>query len=228
MVEGHEYLTGILHCGFEPKSRDLPTAEARRIMRNAIVATTLLLLFAIAAPSAAPLTALERQRLIAHLDMTERWLADEVSGLSPAQLAFKTRPDAWNITQVVDHLVVVGPIYWQDLQKAMKGPASTRLKSDSDEDILWYGIDRTNREKAIPSEVPNGQLTDVRHGLDEIRKQHAQLRQYIATTPDDLRGRVVERQGSDAYQWALLISTHEQRHILQIREIKSDRRFPAR
>jgi hypothetical protein len=38
----------------------------------------------------------------------------------------------------------------------------------------------------------------------------------------------VERQGCDAYQWALLISTHEQRHILQIREIKADPRFPAK
>jgi hypothetical protein len=38
----------------------------------------------------------------------------------------------------------------------------------------------------------------------------------------------VKRQGSDAYQWALLISTHEQRHILQIREIKADARFPKK
>jgi hypothetical protein len=197
-------------------------------MRTAGVAAMIALLFAVDAPSAGPLTAIERQRLIAHLDMTERWLVDEVSSLSAAQLAFKPRPDAWSIIQVVDHLVVVGPIYWQDLQKATQGPASKRLKSGTDEDILWYGIDRTNREKAIPTEVPKGQLTDLRQGLDEIRKQHAQLRQYIATTSDDLRSRVVERQGSDAYQWALLISTHEQRHILQIREIKADRNFPAR
>jgi hypothetical protein len=197
-------------------------------MRTAIVTGMIALLFAVDAPSAGPLTAIERQRLIAHLDMTERWLADEVSSLSAAQLAFKPRPDAWSIMQVVDHLVVVGPIYWQDLQKAMQGPASKRLKSGTDEDILWYGIDRTNREKAISTEVPKGQLTDLHQGLDEIRKQHAQLRQYIATTSDDLRSRVVERQGSDAYQWALLISTHEQRHILQIREIKADRHFPAR
>jgi hypothetical protein len=39
---------------------------------------------------------------------------------------------------------------------------------------------------------------------------------------------MVERQSCDAYQWALLISTHEQRHILQIREIKSDARFPKK
>jgi hypothetical protein len=192
------------------------------------IAITALVLAMTDSLRAGPLTELERQRLIAHLEMTERWLSDEVSPLSPAQLAFKPTPDAWSIMQVVDHLVVVGPIYWQDLQKAMKGPPSTANKTGTDADILWYGIDRTNREKAIPSEVPKGELRDLREGLDAIRTQHAQLRQYIRTTSDDLRSRIVQRQGSDAYQWALLISTHEQRHILQIREIKADPKFPAR
>jgi hypothetical protein len=78
----------------------------------------------------------------------------------------------------------------------------------SDTDILWYGIDRTNREKAIPSEIPKG-LADFKAGLAAYDKQHAQLLQYIRTTADDLRGHIVERQACDAYQWALLISTHE-------------------
>lgn len=197
-------------------------------MGRAIVMAAVLVLAARDAPCAGPLTALERNRLIAHLDMTERWLIDEVSTLSPDQLAFRPAPGAWSIMQVVDHLVVVGPIYWQDLQNAMQGPPSTLIKSGTDADILWYGIDRGNREKAIPSEVPKGELRDLQQGLDSIRKQHAQLRRYIETTSDDLRSRVVERQRCDAYQWALLISTHEQRHILQIREIKADPKFPAR
>ena len=200
---------------------------ARRLFGTAIVIAVPVLVMTDSL-RAGPLSELERQRLIAHLEMTERWLTDEVSRLSPAQLAFKPAPDAWNIMQVVDHLVVVGPIYWQDLQKAMLGLPSTAIRSGTDLDILWYGIDRTNREKAIPSEVPRGDLRDVREGLDAVRRQHAQLRQYIRTTSDDLRSHVVPRQGSDAYQWALLISTHEQRHILQIREIKADPKFPAR
>ena len=200
---------------------------ARRLFGTAIVIAVPVLVMTDSL-RAGPLSELERQRLIAHLEMTERWLTDEESRLSPAQLAFKPAPDAWNIMQVVDHLVVVGPIYWQDLQKAMLGLPSTAIRSGTDLDILWYGIDRTNREKAIPSEVPRGDLRDVREGLDAVRRQHAQLRQYIRTTSDDLRSHVVPRQGSDAYQWALLISTHEQRHILQIREIKADPKFPAR
>jgi hypothetical protein len=121
---------------------------------------------------------------------------------------------------------VVGPVYWEDLQRAVKAPVG-RPSMMTDADILWYGIDRTNREKAIPSEIPKG-LQDLRAGLDTYRKLHARLVQYIRTTGDDLRSRYVERQGCDAYQWALLITTHEQRHILQIREIKDDPRFPAK
>ena len=194
-------------------------------MRSTIVAVILLFLLP-ASASAAPLTEVERQRIVSHLQMTGSWLADEVAGLSSAQLAFRPGPGAWTVLEVVDHLVVVGEIYWQDLQKALKGPGGRKSPS-TDANILWYGIDRTNREKAIPSEVPKG-LRDLQSGLETHRNAHARLIQYIRTTGDDLRGHIVERQGCDAYQWALLISTHEQRHILQVREIKSHPDFPKK
>ena len=178
--------------------------------------------------AAGELTSLERQRLVAHMEMTANWLIDEVSNLSQSQLEFRRSPGSWNIIEVVEHLVLVGPIYWDDLQKAVKGPPSARIPRGGDDDILWYGIDRTHRETAIGSETPPGKLRDVRAGLETYRKQHARLLEYIKTTKDDLRSRIVERQGSDAYQWALLISTHEQRHILQIREIKADPKFPKK
>jgi hypothetical protein len=177
-------------------------------------------------PAAASLSALERQRLLAHLEMTANWLRDEVSGATQAQLEFRPSPDAWSIMQVIDHLVVVAPIYWRDLRASLESPASAGASRMNDADILWYGIDRTAREKAIPSEVPKGRWRNLRDALDEYRQHHARLVQYIKTTDDDLRGHIVARQGADAYQWALLISTHEQRHILQIREIKAHTRFP--
>lgn len=194
-------------------------------MQKALATLALLSQFSMAG-SAAPLTGQERQRLISHLQMTAGWLVDEVAGLSAAQLAFRPAPGAWTILEVIDHLVVVGPIYWQDLQTALKAPGGRRSPS-TDADILWYGIDRTNREKAIPSEVPKG-LRDLQPALDAYREQHDRLMRYIKTTDDDLRGHIVERQGCDGYQWALLISTHEQRHVLQIREIKSAPGFPKK
>jgi len=194
-------------------------------LRKSSVVPALLLYTSLSA-AGAELTELERQRLVAHLEMTSNWFLDEVSTLSPAQLQFRRAPGTWSIMQVIDHLVVVGQIYWNDLQQAVKGPPSGRDLSGGDAQILWYGIDRTHRETAIPAENPGGQVGDLRAALDAYRKHHARLLQYAKTTKDDLRRRIVERQRCDAYQWALLISTHEQRHILQIREIQSDPKFP--
>jgi uncharacterized damage-inducible protein DinB len=190
----------------------------------ALVAVALILYRGL--PLEAEVTKLERQRLVAHLEMTAGWLLDEVSGLTAAQVEYRRAPDAWSIAQVVEHLVIVAPIYWQDLQTALKQPPSESSNWMTDADVLWYGIDRTRHEQAIASERPTGEIKDLHAALEAYRKHHSRLREYVATTTDDLRAHVVQRQRCDAYQWALMISTHEQRHILQIREIKADPKFP--
>jgi len=194
-------------------------------MRRSFLAGMFLNLTVVVGSAEPPITDLERQRLVAHLEMTASWLEDEVRGLSAAQATFRPARSSWTILEVLDHLVVVGPIYWKDLQSA-KEVSTERAGMMNDVDVLWYGIDRTNRETALATEEPSRKLQDVQSGLNSYRTQHARLLQYIRTTKDDLRRRIVERQNSDAYQWALLTSTHEQRHILQIREIKRDAKFP--
>jgi len=99
--------------------------------------------FAALPARAASLTTSERQRLVAHLEMTGSWLVDELSGLSPGQLQFRPSAGSWSILEVLDHLVVTEPIYWRDLSKSMQAPPSRRTRPGSDADVLWYGIDRT-------------------------------------------------------------------------------------
>ena len=195
-------------------------------MRQGILAVTFVIAAA-ATPTAAPITDLERQHLIAHMQMTASWLEDELSGLSAAQASFRSSPTSWTILDVLDHLVVVGPIYWNDLQRA-RPVVDGRAGRMNDIDVLWYGVDRTFRETALKSEEPARTLKDLPSGLKAYRTQHDRLLEYVRTTKDDLRNRLVERQNSDAYQWALLISTHEQRHILQIRDIKKHTQYPKR
>ncbi len=195
-------------------------------MKPSLIAVVFL--FAVASVKAAPMNRLERQRLIAHLEMTGSWLVDEVSRLSAAQLQFRPSPEAWSILQVAEHLSITDPIYWRQFREAMNAPPKGPSDPARDASILWYGIDRTERGKAIPSEDVKGQLRDIKTDLDIYRKVHRELLEYARTTNEDLRSHFVERENSDAYQWFLLISTHDQRHILQIREIKADPRFPKR
>jgi hypothetical protein len=176
----------------------------------------------------APMSKDDRQHVIAHLEMTQSWLADEVAGLSPAQLNFRYAPGKWTILDVVEHLAVAEPGYWTDLQKEVKQPPAKPKQQVSDLDMLWYGIDRTERQKTSPSEEPKGRFTDVQQGMASFRKLRAAMLAYARATDDDLRAHAYPEWGVDAYQALLGISTHAQRHILQIREIKAQPGFPKK
>jgi hypothetical protein len=175
---------------------------------------------------AEPMKQRERDRLLSHLQMTASWLPDEVSSLSPNQLAFRSAPDKWTIAEVVQHLVIAEPNYWKLLQDGINHPPQALKEKASDADVLWYGIDRTRHDKTPAKQDPKGQQVNISEALAAYGQLHSKMLDYAAKTTDDLRSHAVPEWGVDAYQCLLEISTHEQRHILQIREIKADSTFP--
>jgi hypothetical protein len=190
----------------------------RLLLATALVMTATPLL-------AGPMTEGERQRLLAHLEMTEQWLAKEIDGLSPAQLTFQMTPDSWSIQEVVEHLAIAEPQYWQQVQDSLAQPIG--YKSDAtDAAILWYGIDRTNRTRTGEARVPKGKYATAGESLADFRKLRATITQYAKSSQDDVRGRQLKGGNMDVYQWLLMISSHSQRHILQIHEIKGHANYP--
>ncbi len=178
--------------------------------------------------TAAPLKRVERQRLVAHLELTKSWLQDEVAGLSAVQLQFRPGPNAWSVVEVVEHLRLAEPIYWQQLKDAVKAPPTDQKPTANDADVLWYGIDRTERQKTEARKSPRDESINLGKGLEVFRKVHGEMLEYARTTDEDLRSHLVPKEDVDAYQWILEISAHAQRHILQIREIKADPNFPKK
>jgi hypothetical protein len=175
-----------------------------------------------------PMTQGDRQRLLAHLDMTESWLVSELEGLSDAQLKFRPTPESWSITEVIEHLAIAEPQYWQRLRDSMKQPPATEKPAATDAQILWYGIDRTNRAKTGEARVPKGKYSTAAAALADFRKLRAEMLDYGRTTQDDLRAHKLLEGNQDVYQWFLMISTHSQRHILQIRENKANAAYPRK
>lgn len=168
----------------------------------------------------------ERQRLVAHLEMTEAWLRAEVDGLSPAQLSWRPAPATWSVKDVVEHLGIAEPQYWTQLQDVLKAPANGFTASTSDAAILWYGIDRTERTTTGDARVPDGRFKTAAEALASFSKLRAEMLRVARTTQEDLRGRRFGKSDMDAYQWFLMISTHAMRHLLQIQEVKRAPGFP--
>lgn len=195
-------------------------------MRRLLI-LVILVVASIASASAAPLSDGDRQRLLAHLRLTEGWLTTEVEGLTPAQLRYRMTPETWTIMDVVEHLAIAEPQYWQQLQRSLERPAVQGYKPDAtDADILWYGIDRSRRQKTGEARVPGGKYADVKDSLAAFRALRATMLELATGTTEDLRGRALVEGNMDVYQWFLMISSHAQRHVLQIREIKESPGYP--
>jgi hypothetical protein len=173
------------------------------------------------------MTAGERQRVIAHFEMTDAWLASELVGLSDAQLTFKMTPESWSIKEVVEHLAIAEPQYWTQLLDSLQLPAGYKSEQ-TDAAILWYGIDRTNRSTTGEARVPKGKFARVKDAHESFRNLRGTMEAFARDTQEDLRGRQLKGGGMDTYQWLLMISTHSQRHILQIREIKAHSAYPKK
>ena len=174
---------------------------------------------------AAPMTDGDRQRVLAHFEMTEGWLVSELAGLSGPQLTFKMTPESWSIEDVVEHLAIAEPQYWTQLQESLQQPPVYKSET-TDAAILWYGIDRTNRSTTGEARVPKGQFKSLQDSLASVRKLRSTMTAFAKQTQEDLRSRQLKGGNMDVYQWLLMISTHSQRHIMQIREIKAHAAYP--
>ena len=174
----------------------------------------------------------DREHLLTHFEMTTQMIAEQIQGLSPAQLEYKASPDRWSIREVVSHLAVAEPDYWRDLQKAVKAAPDMASKKSAatDADVMWYGIDRVQHQKTGGGHEKVDTYKDASEALAKFQSLRATMIDYIKTSSDDLRAHSFGEYGEviDSWQWMLEISTHAERHIQQIREIKNDPNFPKK
>jgi len=190
---------------------------------------TSLALVVSASALAGPMTPGDRQRLVAHLEMTEAWLESEVTGLSEAQLKFKMTPESWSVEEVVMHLAIAEPQYWDQFKESLAKPVKPDFKPQvTDAQMLWYGIDRTQRTTTGDARVPRHQFPSMTASLASFKKLRGEMMKTAKESQEDLRGRQYLTASQDLYQWFLMISTHSQRHIMQIREVKAHKGFPKK
>src|SRR5215469_12635510 len=204
-----------------------------RAMKTTLLLPVVVLAFSVQL-SAAPMTDQDREHLLVHFEMRGEMLAEQVRVLSQAQLEFKASPDRWSIRECVSHLAVAEPDYWRDLMKQVKAPPDMKGKKSAatDADVMWYGIDRVVHTKTGGGHEKVDTYKDLSVALAKFQALRATMIEYIKTTQDDMRAHsfrfAKDDEPIDSWQWMLEISTHAERHIQQIREIKADPSFPKK
>jgi len=119
--------------------------------------------------------------------------------------------------------------------QAAPAPPAGRDHKRIDAAIFEKIPDRSVKAQAPEMIRPTGTWT-LPFAVDRLFEGHSQLLEFLETTPG-LRDHVLESpplkvvtkgeyDAADGYQWVLTAAAHDERHLRQIEEVKSDPGFP--
>jgi len=174
----------------------------------------------------------ERKFAAEHMKNTKAQVQDAIKGLSAAQLTYKASPERWSVQECVYHIALSEKTLWEMLDKSMKAGPTPEKKKDvkmTDAEVINRNEDRTNKRKTFavlePQAASYKSLDEAMNDFKTARIAHIK---YIKATSEDLRNHFVQMPFGmlDCYQLCLMISSHSDRHVQQINEVKAEAGFP--
>jgi DinB superfamily len=178
------------------------------------------------------MTEKDRELAIAQLNASREKFIASVSGLSEAQLKFKSAPDRWSIAEVAEHITLSEDFLFGILtDKALKSPLTPdKERKLTDEQILGMVTNRGSKFPAPDPLKPAGKWSSMAETMQEFDKRRARTTELVKTTKTDLRSHFIPFGSAeiDALQWTLFLSGHCERHTAQINEVKADPNFPKK
>jgi len=179
------------------------------------------------------ITAKDRKFAANNLKATKNEVLKSVSGLSRAELNFKTK-DRCSIKQCAYRIAAAEKNMWHLLELSMKQPANPEKRLEikmTDAELIKMMEDGSAKfptsEILEPKKTPYKSLEEA---LASFKAERADHIKYIKNTTEDLRNHVTKLSFGwvDCYQLCLLMSAHSNRVMQQIEEIKTHSKFSSR
>lgn len=174
----------------------------------------------------------DKEFLLDYYQQTMDNLTKSISGLSEAQMQFHPSPEKWSVSQCVEHIIATENMIFGMLKAYMEQPQNPERKKDiifSDDDILGFMTNRTEKYKAPEMLQKKGIYNDPKTALKDMEAQRKEIIEFIKKTDtEELRNRINDSPAgaTDAFQSLLFMAGHTARHTLQIDEVKADPNFP--
>lgn len=209
-------------------------------MKRAVTLCALLLALALNATAntaGSSLTKEERTYLAQYLRETREKFLKELADLSDTQMKFKPDAKSWSVFDIAEHLAKGEDVIFSLVtERIMKSPAQPELKGEKgprikDLAVVMYLTNRATNKLQAPEPVqPSGKFATKAEIITSFEKSRARTINYIETTEDDLRGHFRENGIGviDGYQWLLVVAAHTDRHLEQMREVKTHPNFPKK
>lgn len=187
------------------------------------------LLLALLLLAVTPAFANDREKLVQDLERTREKFLKSVEGLSEAQWNYKAAPDKWSIAQCAEHIAASESLIRGAVVKALAEPLPADAKDLVKDDMVQkFIVDRSKKFSAPEPLVPTDRFGSPAAAVEAFRTERAETLK-LAENDAELRKHAAKHPGFgmlDTYGWMLFLSSHTERHTLQIEEVKANADFP--
>lgn len=175
-------------------------------------------------------TEADRKYLVDNLERTKLEIIEQTKNLTPAQWAFKEDSATWTIGQVLEHLGLYERIFAQEADIMLSSNPEPALDSFALPDSTYINwMNDPGPHKAEWNAEPLG-LMKGKDNLSFYLFGRNHIIDFIKNTSYDLRAHYTYRWGNEKRRsiHALMVVHfgHTDRHLKQIRRIKSNPKFP--
>jgi hypothetical protein len=132
---------------------------------------------------------------------------------------------------VAEHIAVAEDNLFQYAMGGLHQPsAGSDGKKLEDTEVIARMSDRSNKAQAPAEFQPSGRFKTKDELVQHFLASRDRNIRYVETTPENLRGTLLKSpMGTiDVYQMLLMIPAHTERHLAQIKEVKSSPGYPKR
>jgi len=177
-------------------------------------------------------TEADRRYLIANLKRTRDSLIKETQNLTEQQWNFKESPDRWSINEIIEHLAIWELLLDREVSQALvAGPQQELTKNaKADSTILIFLMEEkphitTEYTKPFTFTVPMG-LNTGKNNLSWFLKMRNESLNFLDSSSLDLRYYFLRAGRGSVHQVYITIFAHTDRHLRQIRKVKTNANYP--
>jgi hypothetical protein len=217
----------------------MKNAISNSLFRSTVVTLIALACFVSAAAQApaakAPVIFTEKDREFAlkYLNDTKDDYVKQLTGLSDAQLNFRSAEGRWTIAEIAEHITVVEQALFGMITNQVMKSAAVKCEDVprfSDMGIILAVTNRGQKFTAPEQVRPNGRWKTREDLLSSFEKTRGTTVDFMKNNKADLRSVFGQApMGTiDGFQWFIFMIGHSDRHLAQLKEVKADPIYPKK
>jgi hypothetical protein len=183
-------------------------------------------------PAVKVFTEKDREFALKYANDTRDDFVKQLTGLSDAQLNFRSAEGRWTIGEIAEHIILVENALRGMVDGGMKTPVPACKDEFRIQDIAVILTITNRQQKFVAPEAvrPNGRwktVPDLLSNFDTTRKTSVD---FMKNQKEDMRSHFVSAPLGrlDAFQAFLFMIGHSERHLAQLKEVKADSMYPAK